>query len=414
MLEFETTIDQFATIKVIGVGGGGNNAVNRMIEDGVQGVEFISVNTDAQALNMSKAEVTMQIGGSLTRGLGAGANPEIGRKAVEESRKQIQDALEGADMVFVTAGMGGGTGTGAAPEIAHIARELGALTIGVVTRPFTFEGRKRAQNAAAGIEEMKKAVNTLIIIPNERLLQIVDKKTPMIEAFREADNVLRQGVQGISDLIAVPGLINLDFADVKTIMSNRGTALMGIGISSGENRAAEAAKKAISSPLLETSINGAKGVLMNITGGMNLSLYEVQEAADIVAAATDDQLNMIFGSVINENLKNEIMVTVIATGFDHDEEEAPPSNTSRRPGDMVANSREQYQSQSRQRERVAHADSGNYGLAQNYSQSGSYGQSGNYSKPPAYEEPANYERGTQQPDDSLDIPSFLRKRNRRR
>lgn len=414
MLEFETTIDQFATIKVIGVGGGGNNAVNRMIEDGVQGVEFISVNTDAQALNMSKAEVTMQIGGSLTRGLGAGANPEIGRKAVEESRKQIRDALEGADMVFVTAGMGGGTGTGAAPEIAHIARELGALTIGVVTRPFTFEGRKRAQNAAAGIEEMKKAVNTLIIIPNERLLQIVDKKTPMIEAFREADNVLRQGVQGISDLIAVPGLINLDFADVKTIMSNRGTALMGIGVSSGENRAAEAAKKAISSPLLETSINGAKGVLMNITGGMNLSLYEVQEAADIVAAATDDQLNMIFGSVINENLKNEIMVTVIATGFDHDEEEAPPSNTSRRPGDMVANSREQYQSQSRQRERVAHADSGNYGLAQNYSQSGSYGQSGNYSKPPAYEEPANYERGTQQPDDSLDIPSFLRKRNRRR
>ncbi|MGI8384189.1 cell division protein FtsZ [Robertmurraya sp. P23] len=444
MLEFETNIDQFATIKVIGVGGGGNNAVNRMIEDGVQGVEFIAVNTDAQALNMSKAEVTMQIGGSLTRGLGAGANPEIGKKAVEESRQQIRDALQGADMVFVTAGMGGGTGTGAAPEIAHIARELGALTIGVVTRPFTFEGRKRAQNAAAGIEEMKKAVNTLIIIPNERLLQIVDKKTPMIEAFREADNVLRQGVQGISDLIAVPGLINLDFADVKTIMSNKGTALMGIGVASGEDRAAEAAKKAISSPLLETSINGAKGVLMNITGGMNLSLYEVQEAADIVAAATDDQLNMIFGSVINENLKEEIMVTVIATGFDHDEEEAPPSNTSRRPGDIMANSREQYQGQLRQREPVAHAESGNYGQAQNFSQSSSYGQSGNYSQtgsygqsgnnsqsggydqsrnysqsgyqsqPPSYGEPANYERGTQQQDDSLDIPSFLRKRSRRR
>ncbi|WP_079505055.1 cell division protein FtsZ [Mesobacillus jeotgali] len=414
MLEFETNIDQFATIKVIGVGGGGNNAVNRMIEDGVQGVEFISVNTDAQALNMSKAEVTMQIGGSLTRGLGAGANPEIGRKAVEESRKQIRDALEGADMVFVTAGMGGGTGTGAAPEIAHIARELGALTIGVVTRPFTFEGRKRAQNAAAGIEEMKKAVNTLIIIPNERLLQIVDKKTPMIQAFREADNVLRQGVQGISDLIAVPGLINLDFADVKTIMSNKGTALMGIGVASGENRAADAAKKAISSPLLETSINGAKGVLMNITGGMNLSLYEVQEAADIVAAATDDQLNMIFGSVINENLTNEIMVTVIATGFDHDVEETQQSNSSRRPGDMIANSREQYQSQSRKRERIAHADSGNYGSAQNHRQSGSYDQSGHYSKPPVYEESADYERGSQQPDDSLDIPSFLRKRNRRR
>ena len=447
MLEFETNIDQFATIKVIGVGGGGNNAVNRMIEDGVQGVEFIAVNTDAQALNMSKAEVTMQIGGTLTRGLGAGANPEIGRKAVEESSQQIRDALQGADMVFVTAGMGGGTGTGAAPAIAHIARELGALTIGVVTRPFTFEGRKRAQNAAAGIEEMKKAVNTLIIIPNERLLQIVDKKTPMIEAFREADNVLRQGVQGISDLIAVPGLINLDFADVKTIMSNKGTALMGIGVASGEDRAAEAAKKAISSPLLETSINGAKGVLMNITGGMNLSLYEVQEAADIVAAATDDQLNMIFGSVINENLNEEIMVTVIATGFDHDEEEAPPSNTSRRSRDMIATSREQYHAQSRQREPVAHAELGNYGQAQNYSQSGRYdqsdnysqsgsygqsrsysqsgryGQSGNYSQSgyqsqlPAYEEPANYERGTQQTqqqDDSLDIPSFLRNRNRRR
>jgi cell division protein FtsZ len=420
MLEFETNIDQFATIKVIGVGGGGNNAVNRMIESGVQGVEFIAVNTDAQALNMSKAEVTMQIGGSLTRGLGAGANPDIGRKAVEESRQQIRDALQGADMVFVTAGMGGGTGTGAAPEIAHIARELGALTIGVVTRPFTFEGRKRAQNAAAGIEEMKKAVNTLIIIPNQRLLAIVEKKTPMIEAFREADNVLRQGVQGISDLIAVPGLINLDFADVKTIMSNNGTALMGIGVASGEDRAAEAAKKAISSPLLETSINGAKGVLMNITGGMNLSLYEVQEAADIVAAATDDQLNMIFGSVINENLNKEIMVTVIATGFDHDAEEAPPSNTSRRPGDMIANSREQYQAQSRQREPVAHAESWNDGQAQNYSQSGSYSQSssysqsGNYRQPPAYEERANYERGNQQQDDSLDIPSFLRKRSRRR
>ncbi|MFC0476026.1 cell division protein FtsZ [Robertmurraya beringensis] len=419
MLGFETNIDQFATIKVIGVGGGGNNAVNRMIEDGVQGVEFIAVNTDAQALNMSKAEVTMQIGGTLTRGLGAGANPEIGRKAVEESRQQISDALQGADMVFVTAGMGGGTGTGAAPAIAHIGRELGALTIGVVTRPFTFEGRKRAQNAAAGIEEMKKAVNTLIIIPNERLLEIVDKKTPMIEAFREADNVLRQGVQGISDLIAVPGLINLDFADVKTIMSNKGTALMGIGVASGEDRAAEAAKKAISSPLLETSINGAKGVLMNITGGMNLSLYEVQEAADIVAAATDDQLNMIFGSVINENLNEEIMVTVIATGFDHDEEEAPPSNTSRRTRDMMANSREQYHDHSRQREPVAHAETWNYDQAQNYSQSGSYGQSGNYiqsgnhRQPPAYEEPANYERGTQQQDDSLDIPSFLRKRNRR-
>ncbi|ADI27406.1 cell division protein FtsZ [Geobacillus sp. C56-T3] len=315
MLEFETTVDQLATIKVIGVGGGGNNAVNRMIEHGVQGVEFIAVNTDAQALNLSKAPIKLQIGAKLTRGLGAGANPEVGKKAAEESKEQIEEALRGADMVFVTAGMGGGTGTGAAPVIAQIARELGALTVGVVTRPFTFEGRKRATQAASGIAAMKEAVDTLIVIPNDRLLEIVDKNTPMLEAFREADNVLRQGVQGISDLIAVPGLINLDFADVKTIMSNKGSALMGIGIASGENRAAEAAKKAISSPLLETSIDGAQGVLMNITGGMNLSLYEVQEAADIVASAADQEVNMIFGSVINENLKDEIVVTVIATGF---------------------------------------------------------------------------------------------------
>ncbi|BDG35056.1 cell division protein FtsZ [Parageobacillus sp. VR-IP] len=315
MLEFDTTIDQMATIKVIGVGGGGNNAVNRMIEHGVQGVEFIAVNTDAQALNLSKAPTKLQIGAKLTRGLGAGANPEVGKKAAEESKEQIEEALKGADMVFVTAGMGGGTGTGAAPVIAQIARELGALTVGVVTRPFTFEGRKRATQAASGIAAMKEAVDTLIVIPNDRLLEIVDKNTPMLEAFREADNVLRQGVQGISDLIAVPGLINLDFADVKTIMSNKGSALMGIGIASGENRAAEAAKKAISSPLLETSIDGAQGVLMNITGGTNLSLYEVQEAADIVATAADQEVNMIFGSVINENLKDEIIVTVIATGF---------------------------------------------------------------------------------------------------
>ncbi|MFL6555909.1 MAG: cell division protein FtsZ, partial [Bacillus sp. (in: firmicutes)] len=315
MWDFDMDIDQVARIKVIGVGGGGNNAVNRMIEGGVQGVEFIAVNTDAQALNLSKAEIKMQIGAQLTRGLGAGANPEVGRKAVEESRRQLEDVLKGADMVFVTAGMGGGTGTGAAPAIAEISRELGALTIGVVTRPFGFEGRKRAANAANGIESMSAAVDTLIIVPNDRLLQIVDKRTPMIEAFREADNVLRQGVQGISDLIAVPGLINLDFADVKTIMSNQGTALMGIGIAKGEGRAVEAAKKAISSPLLETSIDGAQGILMNITGGKDLSLYEVQEAADLVASAADKELNMIFVSIINEDFKNEIMITVIATGF---------------------------------------------------------------------------------------------------
>jgi len=325
MLEFESNTDALARIKVIGVGGGGGNAVNRMIEHGVQGVDFIAVNTDAQALNLSKAEVKMQIGGKLTRGLGAGANPEVGKKAAEETREQIEEALRGADMVFVTAGMGGGTGTGAAPVIANIARELGALTVGVVTRPFTFEGRKRANQAQGGISAMKEAVDTLIVIPNDRLLEIVDKNTPMLEAFREADNVLRQGVQGISDLIATPGLINLDFADVKTIMSNKGSALMGIGVASGENRAAEAAKKAISSPLLEKTIDGAQGVLMNITGGTNLSLFEVQEAADIVASASDQEVNMIFGSVINENLKDEIVVTVIATGFTEAEPHEKPA-----------------------------------------------------------------------------------------
>ncbi len=325
MLEFESNTDALARIKVIGVGGGGGNAVNRMIEHGVQGVDFIAVNTDAQALNLSKAEVKMQIGGKLTRGLGAGANPEVGKKAAEETREQIEEALRGADMVFVTAGMGGGTGTGAAPVIANIARELGALTVGVVTRPFTFEGRKRANQAQGGISAMKEAVDTLIVIPNDRLLEIVDKNTPMLEAFREADNVLRQGVQGISDLIATPGLINLDFADVKTIMSNKGSALMGIGVATGENRAAEAAKKAISSPLLEKTIDGAQGVLMNITGGTNLSLFEVQEAADIVASASDQEVNMIFGSVINENLKDEIVVTVIATGFTEAETHEKPA-----------------------------------------------------------------------------------------
>ncbi|MBA4537602.1 cell division protein FtsZ [Bacillus aquiflavi] len=381
MLEFDTNLDSLATIKVIGVGGGGNNAVNRMIEHGVQGVEFIAVNTDAQALNLSKAEIKMQIGAKLTRGLGAGANPEVGKKAAEESKEQIEEALKGADMVFVTAGMGGGTGTGAAPVIAQIARDLGSLTVGVVTRPFTFEGRKRATQAAGGIAAMKDAVDTLIVIPNDRLLEIVDKSTPMLEAFREADNVLRQGVQGISDLIAVPGLINLDFADVKTIMSNQGSALMGIGVSTGENRAAEAAKKAISSPLLETSIDGARGVLMNITGGTNLSLYEVQEAADIVASASDQEVNMIFGSVINENLNDEIVVTVIATGFNEEVVQAKSTRTGL--GQLkqsIAATREQ----PKQRE-----------------------------EPPQEQQ---HSRGTssQFAEDTLDIPTFLRNRNRRR
>ncbi len=316
MLEFDTDLIQFAEIKVIGVGGGGNNAVNRMITAGLQGVDFVTVNTDSQALQLSRAGQKVQIGIKLTKGLGAGANPEIGAKAAEESREELIRVLKGADMVFVTAGMGGGTGTGGAPIVAEVAKEMGALTVGVVTRPFTFEGRKRAMQAEKGIAELKSKVDTLITIPNDRLLQVVDKHTTIHEAFRIADDVLRQGVQGISDLIAVPGLINLDFADVKTIMSNTGSALMGIGQATGENRAADAARKAISSPLLETSIEGAKGVLLNITGGVNLTLFEVNEAAGIIAEAADPEANIIFGAVIDENLKEEIRVTVIATGFD--------------------------------------------------------------------------------------------------
>ncbi|MFC4409294.1 cell division protein FtsZ [Chungangia koreensis] len=393
MLEFDTNVEQLAIIKVIGVGGGGNNAVNRMIEHGVAGVEFIAVNTDAQALNLSKAEVKLQIGAKLTRGLGAGANPEVGRKAAEESKEQIEEALRGADMVFVTAGMGGGTGTGAAPVIAQIARDIGALTVGVVTRPFTFEGRKRQTQAIGGISAMKESVDTLIVIPNDRLLEIVDKNTPMLEAFREADNVLRQGVQGISDLIAVPGLINLDFADVKTIMSNKGSALMGIGVSSGENRAAEAAKKAISSPLLETSIDGAKGVLMNITGGSNLSLYEVQEAADIVASASDEDVNMIFGSVINDNLKDEIVVTVIATGFT--EEQLTATRPTR--GGIGA-SRQQAQ-QPVQREQRREEQPHQHHQPQQQQQ-------------PSYQQQERQHAQSQE--DTLDIPTFLRNRQRRR
>lgn len=316
MLEFDMDLNQFAEIKVIGVGGGGNNAVNRMIAAGLKGVEFLSVNTDAQALNLSRATQKVQIGLKLTKGLGAGANPEVGAKAAEESRDELMQALKGADMVFVTAGMGGGTGTGAAPIVAEVAKELGALTVGVVTRPFTFEGRKRAMQAEKGIAELKSKVDTLITIPNDRLLQVVDKNTTVHEAFRIADDVLRQGVQGISDLIAVPGLINLDFADVKTIMMNTGSALMGIGHGTGENRAAEAARKAISSPLLETSIEGARGVLLSISGGANLTLFEVNEASEIIAEAADPEANIIFGAVIDENLHDEIRVTVIATGFD--------------------------------------------------------------------------------------------------
>ena len=316
MIDVELDLDQFANIKVIGVGGGGNNAVNRMISSGLKGVEFISVNTDAQALQLAQTTVKIQIGTKLTKGLGAGANPEIGQKAAEESRDDIIKCLKGADMVFVTAGMGGGTGTGAAPIVAEVAKGMGALTVGVVTKPFTFEGRKRMTHAESGIQNLKAKVDTLITIPNDRLLQVIDKHTSIVEAFRIADDVLRQGVQGISDLIAVPGLINLDFADVKTIMKDTGSALMGIGIASGENRAAEAGRMAISSPLLETSIEGARGVLLNITGGSSLGLFEVNEAAEIIAQAADPEANIIFGAVIDERLEDEVRVTVIATGFD--------------------------------------------------------------------------------------------------
>ncbi|KRM90729.1 cell division protein FtsZ [Liquorilactobacillus cacaonum] len=305
-----------ATIKVIGVGGAGGNAVNRMIADDVKGVEFIVANTDVQALESSKAETKIQLGPKLTRGLGAGSNPEVGDKAAQESEEALAEALKGADMIFVTAGMGGGTGTGAAPIIAKVAKEQGALTVGVVTRPFSFEGPKRARFAAEGVAQMKEHVDTLVIIANNRLLEIVDKKTPMMEAFKEADNVLRQGVQGISDLITSPGYVNLDFADVKTVMENQGSALMGIGSANGENRTAEATKKAISSPLLEVSIDGAEQVLLNITGGPDLSLFEAQDASDIVAQAATSDVNIIFGTSINEDLEDTVIVTVIATGID--------------------------------------------------------------------------------------------------
>ena len=311
-------LDGTATIKVIGVGGAGNNAVNRMVESGIKNVEFIAVNTDRQALLLSKAASKIQIGEKITRGLGAGANPDIGAQAAEESKTEIAEALRGADMVFVTAGMGGGTGTGAAPIVAAAAKEMGILTIGVVTKPFTFEGKKRLSQAERGIESLKGKVDTLVVIPNDKLLQIIDRKTSIIEAFKMADDVLRQGVQGISDLIAIPGLVNLDFADVKTIMLNTGMAHMGIGRASGENRAEDAAKQAIQSPLLETSIEGARGVIINITGGTNLGLHEVNTAAELIQRSVDPEANIIFGAVIDESLDEDILVTVIATGFEND------------------------------------------------------------------------------------------------
>ena len=317
MLDFQIEDQQsFASIKVIGCGGAGNNAINRMVDAGLKGVDFIAVNTDRQALAMSKAGTTIQIGEKLTKGLGAGAVPDVGRRAAEESREEIAAAIKGADLVFVTAGMGGGTGTGAAPIVAEIARDMNCLTIAVVSKPFAFEGKQRMKNAEMGVIDLKQRVDTLVVLPNDRLLQVVTKGTSMLEAFRIADDVLRQGIQGISDLIAVPALINLDFADVKTIMESGGMAHMGIGVGKGENRMVEAAKNAITSPLLETSIDGARAVLINITGGEDMSIIDINEAANLVMQAADSEANIIFGAGIDENLQDEVRITVIATGFE--------------------------------------------------------------------------------------------------
>jgi cell division protein FtsZ len=328
----ESGSSYLAVIKVVGIGGGGTNAVSRMVDAGLRGVEFIAANTDAQALAMSDADLKLNIGHESTKGLGAGANPDVGLAAASESRDDIKEALKGADMVFVTAGEGGGTGTGAAPVIAEIAKnEIGALTVGVVTRPFDFEGSQRARQASEGIDRLREVVDTLIVIPNEKLLSVVERRTSMLDAFKEADNVLRQGVQGITDLITIPGLINLDFADVRTIMHDAGSALMGIGSAAGENRSAEAARLAISSPLLEEHVQGATGILLNITGGRDLGLFEVNEAAEIIQASADKDANIIFGAVIDEGMTDEVRVTVIGTGFDHQPGRAARRERSTRP-----------------------------------------------------------------------------------
>ncbi len=332
MLEFQIEDQQsFATIKVIGCGGAGNNAINRMVDAGLKGVDFIAINTDRQALAMSKASTTIQIGEKLTKGLGAGAVPDVGRRAAEESREEIAQAIKGADLVFVTAGMGGGTGTGAAPIVAEIARDLNCLTIAVVTKPFAFEGKQRMKNAEMGVIDLKQRVDTLVVIPNDRLLQVVTKGTTMLEAFRIADDVLRQGIQGISDLIAVPALINLDFADVKTVMESGGLAHMGIGVGKGENRMVEAAKNAISSPLLETNIDGARAVLINITGGEDMSIIDINEAANLVMQAADNEANIIFGAGIDDSMQDEVRITVIATGFE--KTPFPPREPKMKPGE---------------------------------------------------------------------------------
>lgn len=339
---FGLEMNQLAKIKVVGIGGGGCNAVNRMIDSGLKGVDFIVANTDLQVLNDSLAPIKLQLGSELTDGLGAGANPEIGREAALESKAEIEEALKGADMVFVTCGMGGGTGTGASPIVAEVAQELGALTVGIVTKPFSFEGKKRMEQAVAGLDELKKHVDTLIVIPNDRLRELIDKSTPMLEAFREVDNILHRGVQSISDLIAITGLVNLDFADVKAVMKDRGNALIGIGVGSGENRAVDAAKQAVSSPLLETSINGATDAIINVTGGTSLTLFEVEEAAEVIRTAANTDINTIFGAVINENLNDEVIVTVIATGFEQPSEPLYHSFNSTKREDMYNSNDDDY------------------------------------------------------------------------
>ncbi|MDO4670268.1 MAG: cell division protein FtsZ [Aerococcus sp.] len=426
-LEFENTEDynNNAVIKVIGVGGGGGNAVNRMIEENVQGVEFIVANTDTQALAHSQAPTKIHLGPKSTKGLGAGAQPAVGAKAAEESEQEIRDALEGADLVFVTAGMGGGTGTGAAPIVANIAKnELNALTVGVVTRPFTFEGPRRGQSAAEGIEKLKQNVDTLVTISNNRLLEIVDKKTSMREAFGEADNVLRQGVQGISDLITAPGFINLDFADVRTVMADKGTALMGIGAASGENRTQEATKKAISSPLLEVSIDGAEQILLNVAGGEDLTLFEAQDAADIVGAATAsaDNVNIIFGTTINEDLNDEVVVTVIATGIDEDKRRS--DKKAQRQGNTSAfSSASRTQSVSRQDisnhpeqfEEKQVPNRPQYDNRPSMPMDNGYGDryQDSYSNTPSYDNSSSrYDNVANDDDDELDTPPFFRKRRR--
>ena len=405
-----------AVIKVVGIGGGGVNAINRMIEVGLKGVEFIAINTDAQALLMSDADVKLDVGRELTRGLGAGADPEVGKKAAEDHAEEIEEVLKGADMVFVTAGEGGGTGTGGAPVVAKIAKGLGALTIGVVTRPFTFEGRRRRLNAEKSSEALKEKVDTLITIPNDRLREVVDKKTSIVDAFRVVDDVLRQGVQGISDLITVPGLINLDFADVKTIMREAGSSMMGIGMGTGENRAVEAARAAVMSPLLEVNITGARGILFNVTGGSDLGLFEVNEAAEVIKEAADAEANIIFGTVIDDRMRDEVKVTVIATGFD-------PAKKSKAPNRFTADAAGGVETalDDRSREILAEIERDREQRANLEDQMGEESPFARPSEREATEirpaerqplpvRPAGLERPSYGETD-LDIPSFLRRKN---